>query len=350
MGRKAKNVDKPGSDEVLSDRELLERYKKLKSFFEYNWGRIGLELQAIKKPVEITPLLRLVPHIENCAPFCEYAALGCLLKYEDGKGGRTNIGPREIETTRRQFKDADDQASRLSREYYPAKQKADEIATALSAHISQILLQTGSIHSVHAVASGGARKLGLLGLTNRAALLEEHFQQAQKKRHELREQLWFESAWYARNQIVNFVKSESYELTPVAFAKAMAGLPEYAWITSVRRCREIKEVKEETEMRAEYPYQLFQLIVRILRKLKPLNLDKLQTKLLDQLLRKDTDWSLNAYMSSEWFDMQRAFDDCRLKKFNRSVLPYKIIKAFVENAERPKSLAEVELAKLHPLA
>jgi hypothetical protein len=83
--------------------------------------------------------------------------------------------------------------------------------------------------------------------------------------------------------------------------------------------------------------------------MKPLNLSKLETKLQNKLLDLDANWLLRAYVSPQWAYMKQAFAECRGKGFDRSVLSYKIVGQFLGNVERPKSLAEVELAKREQL-
>jgi hypothetical protein len=197
------------------------------------------------------------------------------------------------------------------------------------------------------VAFIAAEKFKLRELTASASRLEAEFRQAQKRRQELKEKLLSQSAWYGRNEIVKFARSRRHVATPVTFAKAMAGLPEYGWIHSFRKC---KQIKEEPGAHIEYPYQLLQLLRELSRKMKPLDLGKLEKKLQNKLLDQDANWLLREYVSPRWAYMKQAFAECRGKRFDRSELPYKIIGNFLENVERPKSIPEVELAKREQLS
>jgi hypothetical protein len=64
MPKKAKNPKKLGRDELIDSDKLLDRYEDLKQFFEHNWGRIGLELQRVRKPDEVKSIMKLVPGVE----------------------------------------------------------------------------------------------------------------------------------------------------------------------------------------------------------------------------------------------------------------------------------------------
>jgi hypothetical protein len=332
---------KPGKDEVLNAEELLERYKPLKQFFEHNWGRIGLELRRLRKPDGVRATLNLVPGVEWCIPFREEAPLGCLLK-----DGSAKVGWRDVALTRQQFKEADETEHSLSLAYYAAQKEADEVTTALNVLIYQAVV-TIRCFQFFLVAFIAAEKFKLRELTASASRLDAEFRQAQKSRQELEEKLLSQSAWYARNEIVKFARSKRHVASPATLAKAMAGLPEYGWIHSFRKC---KQIKEDPGAQIEYPYQLLQLLTELSRKMKPLDLGKLEMKLQNKLLDPDTDWLLRACVSPQWAYMKQAFAECRGKGFDRSVLPYKIIGKFLENVERPKSIAEAELAKREQLA
>lgn len=339
MSKRTKNAKKPGMEVLLDSNELLDRYKVLKRFFENNWGRIGLELQRVRKPENVTPILKLVPGIEWLQSFREHDPLGCLLKYENIIGGHTKIKSWEIALTRKQLKEADAAKYKVSSEYYPAQKRADEVVTALNALKSQ---QGDSL-----AASDVAERLRVTELVARANRLNVEFQEAHRRLQDLKKKLLVESAWYARNEIVKFAKSRRYVATPITFAKAMAGLPEYGWIHSFRRC---EQIKEEPGAHIEYAYQLFQLLMGLSRKMKPLNLAKLEMRLRNKLLDQDANWLLREYVSPHWAYMKQAFAECRGKRFKRSELPYKIIGRFLENLERPKTAAEIELAKLEQLS
>jgi len=337
MPKRAKNGKKPGIDELLDDDEIFDRFKELKRFFEHNWGRIGLELQGVRNPAKVTPILKSIPGIEWWQSFREHEPLGCLLKYESAIGGRAEITSREVSITRKQFKEADDAQHKLSSEFYPAQKKADEVTVALN-----VLKSQGGDLAV----GEAADKLRVAELVAHANRLNAEFQEAQKRCRELRDKLLVESAWYARAEIVKFVLSERHSASPTSFAKAMAGMPEYGWVHSLRRCT---KMKDKLNTRVEYPYQLFQLVAELTRKMKTFDLSKLENELRDALLANNADPLLRAYVSPHWRYMKRVLSDFHGNDFRPFEWPYKIIGKFMEYAEKPKTLVEVELAKLEEL-
>jgi hypothetical protein len=83
----------------------------------------------------------------------------------------------------------------------------------------------------------------------------------------------------------------------------------------------------------------------IVRKTKPLNLSEVEMKLREKLLREDTDPVLRSHIASRWAYIKQAFAECRGKRFKRAGLPYKMMGRFLENSERPHTIAEAELAE-----
>jgi len=216
MPKKAKNPKKLGRPEAIDCEELLKRYRALKQFFEHNWGRIGLEFQRVRKPDDVRVVLKMVPGVEWCTPFRQEASLGCILM-----DGGSAVDARELAGTREQYEGADATEHRLSLEYYPLRQKADEATIALKVFISQLSLGIRFFPFFFVVAVAG-EKLGIRDLTIRSSRLEAKFQQAQKKTRDLREKLLSQSAWYTRNEVVRFARSRRHVGTPTTFAKAIA--------------------------------------------------------------------------------------------------------------------------------
>jgi hypothetical protein len=340
MPKKAKNPKKLGRDEVIDSDKLLDRYEDLKQFFEHSWGRIGLELQRVRKPDEVEAILRLVPGVEWCPPFREEAHLGCMLKK-----GNAKVEWRELRQTRELHSKAVDNEHRLRLKYYETRQQAEEAITALRAACNQFAAVL-RFFPFFATVFLLSNRLGVQKLSDNLNQLGASCSEAQTTRHELEVRLTSQLAWYSRNEIVEFAGSKRYVGTPVTFAKAMAGLPEYRWLHSFRKCQAIQE---RSTRHVEYAYQIFDLLKVIVRKTKPLNLGEVEIKLREKLLQQDTDPILRSHMTPNWAYMKQAIAECRGKRFKRTELPYKIMGRFVDIAESPKTLPEVELAKREQL-
>ena len=339
MPKKAKKSKKKlGRSEVIKPEDLLNRYQDLKQFLEHNWGRIGWELQRIRKPDDVRTVLKLVPRLESGRPFHEQPA-ACLL--EDGD---IEVEKHELDLLRVQHQEAAATESRLWSEYYHgAFQKAEEATAALNAAISQFE-RVLSFHPFVLVIFLMARKLEVEKLRNDANRMKEALGLAQEKKKLLKEQLTPRNAWFARNEIVKFRKSTRFEKTPINFAKAMAGLPEYGWLHSFRKCSMLRD-----ESVSAPSYLLFEILKMVVKKVKPANLRKIEMKLRDELLREETNASVMGYVGRNWAYMKQAFAVCRGKRFKRAELPYRIVGKFLDNVARPKTSPEIELAKREQL-
>lgn len=257
MSKNAKHPKKVGRPEVIKRNELLARYKVLKQFLEHNWGRIGLELKRVRKPNDVRVTFQMVPGVEWCIPFRQDAPLGCLLR-----DGDVEVSWQELARTREQYEEANAIEYRLSSEYYPLRQSIDDVRNAVNVLISQAVVGI-QFYQFFFAAFVAAEKLGFREVVASSSRLEAKLRDAQRRRQDLQAKLLSESAWYARNEIVRFARSRRHVGTPTTFAKAMAGLPEYGWLYSFRKCEQFRVVH------VEYLYQLFQLLKVLTQKMKP---------------------------------------------------------------------------------
>lgn len=342
MAKNAENAIKElGRRRVLKPAELAKRYKGLKQFFEHNWGRIGLELQKVRDPERVRAILKTVPGVEWCIPFRENAPFTCLLN-----DASTKANSRTVSLTRKQYDEVMKAESRLSTEFYAARQRADEVNTALKVAIAP-LGDAIRFPPFFCIAAGLAEKLGAKRMTDIAIEAEKNYRETYQRRQNLWELLNSQAGWYARNEVVKFARNRRHTPgKPENFAKAMAGLPEYGWLHSFRTC---EKVLDRSNSWVEYPYQLFLILKSIIQSVKPLKLSTVELKLQSKLMDGKTDPLLRAWVGPRWWDMKQAFLDNRGKRFKRSELPYKIMGAYLARTESPKSPLEVELAKREQL-
>ena len=332
-----KSEKKLGRPEVIKTEDMPRRFNDFKHFMENNWGRIGLELQRVRKPAEVRTILKLVPGVESWRAFQDRSA-ACLLEDDE-----IEVGKRELDLLRQQHEDANNTERRLYSEYHSAYEKAAAATTALKATISQFGAAP-LLSRFFWVIFLTARELRVEKLTNETNRIKDSLDLARETKQELKKQLTPRSAWFARNEVVEFRKSTRFENTAINFAKAMAGLPEYGWLHSFRKCSKIQEVSDKATS-----YRLFELLEMLVKKTKPVNLGKLETKFRDELLRDETNLFVRGYVGPNWAYMKCAFAECKGKGYKRSELPYRIMGRFLHHLERPKSITEVELAKLEQL-
>lgn len=337
MLKKSKKLKKPakklGRTIVVKAEDLHERYKDLRQFLEHNWGRIGLKLQQARRPNDIKIILKLVPGVASYRAFRDQPA-GCLL--DDGS---VEVEKRELDQLRQQHKDATADHDRLWSEYHSAVQKADAATNAVKAAISQYE-HAFSVSPSFPVVDHLAEELEVEKLTSESNRIKTTLDLARQRKQLLEEQLVPGNAWFARNEIVKFRNNKLHERSAVNFAKAMAGLPHYGWLYSFRKCS-----KNQDQLDTATSYLLFEVLKAVVKKVKPIDLEKIEAKLRDEILRPDADLFIKDFGAQNWPWMELAISDCRGQRFQRDEWPYQIMGRFLDHLERPKFLPELELAK-----
>jgi hypothetical protein len=196
------------------------------------------------------------------------------------------------------------------------------------------------LHPFFCIAFALSEELQVRELTAICAQAEESAKTAMKRKEELKELLASQEAWFARKEVFKFTRNRHEEKNALNFARATAGLPEYCWLHSFRKCRTLHN---ESLNATNSTYQLFEMLRAIVQSMRSVDVQRTKSRLRKQLL--DSDAMLQAYVSPNWAYMKQAFAQCRGKGFTRAELPYKVMGQFLANTERSKTPAEAELAK-----
>ena len=339
MARKASNSKKRGPHEAIKPRDLLDRYVAHKQFFENEWGRIGLDLQRVRGPEGVRKVLMSVPNIEWRSPFRDHRA-ACLIAEQSER-----VEPNELRQTRRQHKEAENAESRLWSEHHVSYQEARTACAALKS-FTDYFESAITLFPFFCIAVGVAEELRVGDLTDKYAQADKAVKAAQKRKGELKERLTRQEAWYARNQLVKFARNKRQEKSALNYARASAGLPEYSWLHSFRKCRALHN---ESLNATSFNLQLFEILRRIVQSMRSVNVRRTELRFQRELLKDGCDPMLRAFVSPNWAYMRQAFAQCRGKSIKRTDLPYKIMGRFFSNVERSKTPAEVEVAKKNQL-
>jgi hypothetical protein len=330
---------KLGRRESIQPEDLSRRYRDLKYFLESQWGRIGWELRYVRRSDEVREILKLVPRVESWTPFQDRQPAACMLEE-----GEIEIEKRELDLLRQQQKDADNNERRFYSQYHTAYAQAESATVALMSTISQFGTAP-LLPPLFWVIFLTARELRVEKLTNETEQLRDLLNRAKETNRDLKRLLISRSGWFARNEIVKFRKSNRVESTAINFAKAMSGMPEYSWLHSLRKCSKIQGKFDKATS-----YVLFEILEMLVKKSKPVDLGKLGVKLREELLKPGTDLFVRGYAGKNWGYLKWAFADCTGKGHSRARLPYRIMGRLLYHLERPKSITEIELAKLEEWA
>ena len=327
MSKKTKHRKRLGRHEVVGAGELLERYRAIRDFLWHEWGRIGLDLKRARNPDGIRTNLTRVPGVQWYPAFRDCPAV-CLLEQ-----GTAKVDWREVRLTRKEHERAKATVNRLQSEYQSAWREFQRIATAVNSVASE------------SERNAAAGELHLRELEDSCKRGEVSLKETQKEEEAIRTRLNSQEAWYARNEVVRFVRKPRYHKTPVNFAKVMAGLPDYSWLRSLRKCNSIRVPPTVPPSR----YLLWDLLETIVQGMKRLDKKKIEMKLQKELLQS-TDIFLKNYVAPNWLYMKQALAYWRGKRFRRDALSYKIMGRFLDNVEKPnKTLIEAEIAKREQL-
>jgi hypothetical protein len=332
-----RRVKKLGRPPELDIQDLGKRFRDIKQFLENYWGRIALGLRAARDPEDVRTVLNTVPHIESYQPFRGHAT--CLIEPT-----ATEVSGNELRETRRRFDEAQAREQCLLSEANIARQNAEHVVVAVKDAFAGFQIAFTISPFFFLVVYGLARALRVEELVRLSQSLDAEYRAARTEKESLLSALRSQQAWFARSEVVKFARNRRYDKTLLNFARAMAGLPEWGSFHSRRTCEGIQDQSPPLT-----PHLLFQVIEAITRKTKPLTMTNVENKLRRELLQPDLDLFLKSYAASHWYYLQEAVNFCRGKEFKRRELPYRIMDRFLHNLERPKTLAEIELAKRNQL-
>jgi hypothetical protein len=155
-----------------------------------------------------------------------------------------------------------------------------------------------------------------------------------KKLRELEKRLKGIEISFARQELLRFLKSKRYALTPLSLANAAAGLPDIGWRRSMRRC-----LKEQSKLANGLDYQIFKLISYIARTSNKKSEYTLVTSFRERLKslprRHQT---VGAKLAETWWYLERALLQAYRSKPHRKALIGEVSKRYFKQT---RSYSEV---------
>jgi hypothetical protein len=179
-------------------------------------------------------------------------------------------------------------------------------------------------------------------LTQQSSQLFAEVRAAQALKDSLRQTLNQQEGWFAQSQVVEFTHNRRYSKTLLNCARALAGMPDWGWFHSRRTCEQL--IKDQAAPAT--PYELFELLRKIVRSMKPLKLSRVEKKLREELLKPEH-VMLKAYVAPQWYYVQESIQHC--VGIKRGELPSAILDRFMYHWDRPKTLMEAEIASRNQL-
>ena len=329
-----KKIGRPEEIKLDDLEDLRTRFKDMKWFLEIYWGRISLGLKNLRKPEDVGLLFRSIPTVESCKPFKGHAF--CFIAERI-----TPVNPEEVRITRRRWKAAIEQEQKLWSKFHDVSPQAQAAVTGARSTISEFYEARGTLLFFWVVNLVCAA-FDVQELTQRSSQLFAEVRAAQAAKDSLRQILNEQEGWFAQSEVVEFAKNRRYSKTLLNCARALAGMPEWGWFHSRRTCEQL--IKDQPAPAA--PYELFELLGKIVRTVKPLKLSRIEMK-LRQELSKPGRVMLRAYVAPQWHYVQESIHHCVGVK--RSEAPSAILDRFIYHCDRPKTFIEAEIAKRNQL-
>jgi len=306
----------PGRPPLVNQDELLGRRDSLVSVLEPSWGEIGSELKTARTTSDIVKVFSALKSALRAFP----------LEYFCGEA-TTPDSPLKLQETRRELW----QISQESRKLHEARDKQAQLVTEAQTALAQAENKPEIVDVVEAELA-----------TRQAELdrLESEIEKARIRRENLERNLHNQEAFLAQTELLRFIRSRRYALTPRNLANAMAGLPHIGWRQSFKRCAEV-----DCPMALSLNYQVFQAIAYVLRRKQPRSAEGALRLFQGEVPRLSKKYELaRKYITENWQHLREAIEGCWKIKSHPKVLPFRLTSAFVKSVYRPRTALERVLA------
>lgn len=303
---------KRGRPPLIEHAALISRCSNLLGFFEYEWAHVAWDLAHARSIPAIREALRKSGR-------CSQTELEPFV-YEPTRVGNSE----QLIAVRQHAKNVE----ALTRTALGSQREADEqLQTALMAEKSDPTDQ--KIKKLCA-----RRQQQYTTASRQVAALQEELDR-------VREELRQREAHFAQSQLLDFIGSHRYTLTPLSYAKAMAGLPKITWRQSSAVC-----VKETIGHPYEAEYEKFSMVLKAFGS-PPADAAVAIGRIRRFLLNKPASGYVISTLRKEWYYLQVAIEEAYAAKSPRSAIPYRV---YAEYQRRTSSRSAYDQLMEHELA
>lgn len=284
----------------LSSAQLHNRRDQLVQIFEGSWSELGWELPRCKKAEDLSMIFR--PLAESRSWIAEVIEIFCRPSTETF----STSALRQVRSERR----------RLAKPFQLAEESVRLAAERLHRLDGVFTQAQGRSHRIVKRARKQRRK------ELRKSLVEHRRLTDAEKR--LKTRLNTLEGSFARQELMRFIKSKRYEVTPVNLANAVAGIPHMGWRHSMRRNVSTPPVSQNGQT-----YQVFKALRYLLTTLK-----KKTEKGLVKSFRESIPLLPGRYklpreeFSRNWLYLERAIRQSFRAKLPRKALPFAVTKRY----------------------
>lgn len=298
---------KAGRPRLIQDFALQNRFTSLLGFFEYHWAEVAWDLSEAKTIPVLREALRRAKResVSELEPF---------------------VTEPTSRTTNQELKELRCEERKLN-------------ALSRSAYEEQRLTSERLERAIHAVnAHRGDERLQKLKTKHeqRYASTQNQLAALKEASEKLEERIKQKEAFFAQSELLEFVRSNRYTLSPVSFAKAMAGLPWITWRQSAARL-----AKSEIKHPFGVEYEKFRIVQKALEG-APRKLEKMIAAIKAVLLRKSNCSFAYASLRDEWYFLKSAIETISKQRVPRTAVPFRVYAEYQRKAQY-RSAADVLL-------
>lgn len=294
-----------GRPRLIEDHVLESRLARFLEFFEYHWAEVAWDLSEAKT----------LPALRDALRRAKRESVSELQPFVTDPTSRTTI--REL----RELRGAERRINALLRPAYEDQripsEKLERAVHAVNANPGDERLQRlKAKHEQNHVSA--QNQLG--ALREEGEKLEERIKQKE--------------AFFAQSELLDFIRSNRYTLTPVSYAKAMAGLPYITWRQSAARL-----AKKPVQHPFGVEYEKFRIVFRGLAN-APRKPSKAIQSLKAFLIRSRPKSFALSTLKSEWYFLRCALETVLKQKEARQAIRFRV---FAEYQSRTRSRSAADM-------
>ncbi len=322
------NQPAPGRPSAITDDELFYRWGEIRRRFEEIWGDVGWNLKHIKKPEDVIRVFSLLDSGNTATT--SGRLLACLLK-----PSFASVTPRQLRDSRRNYHQAIERRYNLGQQYEAQQNQVSEAETALREAEGLVNAAKNKTERRKYEKILGLVEEELQGRKENLSELQTSHKLAEHEETKLRDALEEEEPAFARAEVVRFVRSKRYKLTPKKVADAIAGLPYMVWRQSVRRCSGFDDKDNRS---ASLFYQAFEFFKFSFNSRKPRSIQAALRLLRGTILKPSKTFTgVRQYCKENWACLKEAVGQVLGPTTRTAQFPYKLAAAFRKSILQPRT-------------
>lgn len=297
---------KRGRPSPINETSLRSKLSDLHGAFEYHWAEIGWKLQRARTIAAVRKALQPITHLRSSVE---------LFLHESTE----TTSMKELRESR---KATDGLRIGLRKANAEERETAERLERALGA-----LKDMGPDDQLQQLCEKRKR---------RRADISEKVQELRNRLEASEHRVRRQEAYIAQSELLDFIGSKRYTLSPLTFANAMAGLPFISWRQSAIRCRRL-----DAGHRFPLQYEMFQEVARALAT-PPKTAEQAIEQAKKYLLTSKRQSQLSIqWLRDKWYFFRVAIETAYADKTERAAMPFKVFAEYQRRTSSPSRVDQV---------